>query len=56
MVLGGCEMTLKEAIGLIIGADQVQDFPVMASEDVETLINKIYNNHKGQLKAEQKNS
>ena len=29
MVLGGCEMTLKEAIGLIIGADPVQDFPAM---------------------------
>ena len=26
----------------------------MASEDVETLINKIYNDHKRQLKAEQR--
>ena len=44
-------LTREEALDSIIGADPVQDFPVMASNDVKILIHKIFDDHEAQLKA-----
>ena len=44
-------LTRENAIASIITADPAQNFPVMASSDVELLINKIYDEHEAQLKA-----
>lgn len=52
----GVEMIRNEAIAAIIAVDPVQDFPVMASSDVEILINKIYNDYEAELKALQQRS
>lgn len=44
-------LTRENAIASIIAADPTQNFPVMASSDVELLINQIYNEHELQMKA-----
>ena len=44
-------LTRENAIDSIIAIDPAQDFPVMASGDVELLINRIYDDFEAQLKA-----
>ena len=44
-------LTRENAIASIIAADPVQNFPVMASSDVELLINQIYDDFEEQMKA-----
>lgn len=44
-------LTRENAIDSIIGADPAQNFPVMASSDVEMLINKIYDSFEEVMKS-----